>query len=275
MSAAIQQRLDFAKAIAKEAGLHALSKFQGQRTIEFKTPKDIVTEVDMECDHLIRTKIAEAFPSDNLLSEETPDLDQGGDYTWIIDPIDGTINYSRGIPMWGVAVAIAQANHEDPKQTKVIAGAQYLPVFEELFWAYEGGGAWCNEEQISVSRIQELEQFVISNGDYNVGDEDKNNAANQSTIEIEAKLAQRIKCIGSAIVESSFVAAGRIDAYVMQYSHLWDISVGDILVREAGGQVTHLNGDSLSFTDGCNVLFSNGHQHQTLVLEIGATWPAL
>lgn len=268
MSAEIQHRLDFAKLIAKEAGLHALSQFQGKLTIEFKTPKDIVTQVDMECDQLIRSQISKHFPHDNLLSEETPNLDLGSEYTWVIDPIDGTVNYSRGIPLWGVAVAVV-------KGKEVVAGAQYLPVLDELFWAIEGGGAWCNAQPISVSKIHELSQFIISNGDYNVGEEERNNIANLDAFAIQAKLAQRIKCIGSAIVETSYVASGRIDAYVMQFSHLWDISVGNILVREAGGEITHLNGDDITYRDGCNVLFSNGHQHQTLVSELKTTWPSL
>lgn len=268
MSSNHQLRLDFAKSIAKEAGLLALSKFKQPKKVEYKTPKDIVTEVDMECDQLIRESILIAFPKDNLLSEEFPNHDQGSDYTWIIDPIDGTVNYSRGIPMWGVAVAIAY-------KKEVVAGAQYLPVFDELFWAIEGGGAWCNENKIQVSTTQNLNQFVISNGDFNVGDELINNEHNLNTIKTQGEIAQRIKCIGSAIIETSYVACGRIDAYCMQYSHLWDISVGNILIQEAGGQVSHLNGDPLTFVDGCNVLFSNGQLHDRLVFEFNHTWPKL
>lgn len=261
MSQELQARLKFAQSIARQAGHYALEQWKTPKSIEFKTPKDIVTEVDMACDHMIRDAIHAAFPSDNLLSEENPLLDQGSEWTWVIDPIDGTVNYSRQIPLWGVAVAIVHGE-------QVVAGAQYLPVFDELYWAYEGGGAWVNESPIQVSSTAHLEQFVISNGDFNVGDEALNNAANIRTFEREAHLAQRIKCIGSAIVETSWVASGKVDAYVMQYSHLWDICVGDILVREAGGQVSHLSGEPLAFKDGCNVLFSNGLRHHDITSRI-------
>lgn len=263
-----QSRLDYAKEIAKRAGQHALAKFNLPKTIEFKTSKDIVTQVDLECDEMIRSGIHQAFPQDNILSEENPLLDQGSDWTWVIDPIDGTVNYSRQIPLWGVAVAVVY-------QGEVVAGAQFLPVFDELYWAGEAQGAWCNDEAIQVSQTQDLAQFVISNGDYNVGHELKNNEANIQAFQRQAEIAQRIKCIGSAIVETSYLASGKIDAYVMQYSHLWDISVGNILTREAGGQVTHLNGSTLKFVDGCNVLFSNGQQHQCIVDELGLTWDSL
>lgn len=261
MSQELNARLEFAKSIAQQAGKYALEHWKTPKSIEFKTPKDIVTEVDLACDQMIRDAIHEAFPSDNLLSEENPLLDQGSEWTWVIDPIDGTVNYSRQIPLWGVAVAIVQGD-------QVVAGAQFLPVFDELYWAIEGGGAWVNESPISVSQTTELHQFVISNGDFNVGDEAANNIANLQTFEKEAQLAQRIKCIGSAIVETSWVASNKVDAYVMQYSHLWDICVGDILVREAGGQVSHLNGDKLGFIDGCSVLFSNGKCHEEIVEKI-------
>jgi myo-inositol-1(or 4)-monophosphatase len=260
----IQTFLTAAADIARAAGLVALERQQGLGPAQFKGTKDLVTEADLECDRLIRARLSEAFPDHDLLTEEEGALDRGSDYRWIADPIDGTINYSHGIPLWGNSIALAHKG-------KVLCGAIYLPVFDELYTVSAGGGAFLNGKPLRVSGAANITAAVLSHGDYNVGDEnvrDGFNATNRLAHGRMTEAVQRIKCLGSAVVEGAWVASGRLDAYWMTYLKPWDVAVTTLLVTEAGGCVTDLRGHPWAL--GCEeALFSNGTLHHELVAALG------
>jgi myo-inositol-1(or 4)-monophosphatase len=255
--------LSAASDIAREAGLVALARQKALGPASFKGSKDLVTEADLECDRLIRDRLSAAFPDHDLLTEEEGALDRGSDYRWIADPIDGTINYAHGIPLWGNSVALTHNG-------QVLCGAIHLPVFDELYTVVAGGGAFLNGKPLTVSSMNNMTAAVLSHGDYNVGDEslrDRLNADNRRAHGRMTEAVQRIKCLGSAVVEGAWVASGRLDGYWMTYLKAWDVAVTTLLVTEAGGRVTDLKGAPWAL--GCEeALFSNGVLHDDLATAL-------
>jgi myo-inositol-1(or 4)-monophosphatase len=250
-----------AEAAALSAGQLALSMQGRLKDVHFKGEKDIVTEADLACDALIRKALVTAYPDHNIITEEAAALDKGSDYSWYVDPIDGTVNYSRGFPLWGVSLGLRQRD-------VMVAGAIYLPALNEMYTVSLGGGAFLNGSPIHTSLVAKAEEAIISHGDFNIGStDDERQAMNSKSVSARAKTAsalQRVKCLGSAVVEGAYVAAGRMEAYCMLAMKPWDVAVTCLLVTEAGGQVTRLDGSPFSIL-GQDALFSNGHLHQELL----------
>lgn len=252
--------LSFAAGLAREAGLLALERRKTLGPVRQKGVKDLVTEADIECDRLIRARISAAFPDHDLLTEEEGTLDQGSEYRWIVDPIDGTVNYARGIPLWGNSIALTHKG-------RTLCGAIYLPVFDELYTVLAGGGAFLNGEPIRVSALDDPSAAALSHGDFNVGNDSiraRLNDENELALARAIPVVQRIKSLGSAVVEGAYVATGRLDAYWMTYLRPWDVAVTTLLVAEAGGRVTDLSGGPWTLARE-EALFSNGRLHDAMV----------
>ncbi len=246
---------------AEEAGGIARSMQHALRDVRFKGEKDVVTEADLASDAAIRKSLSAAYPKHNIVTEEADNVDQGSEFTWFVDPIDGTVNYSRGFPLWGVSIGLR-------RKDAMVAGCIWLPALEEMYTASLGGGAYLNGKRIQVSAVSELRHAIIAHGDFNVGPTDEIrkelNARNLESRGRAAAALQRVKCMGSAVVEGAFVAAGRMEAYCMLAMHSWDVAVGSLLVTEAGGKVTHLDGSAFDI-EGKNALFSNGILHEAML----------
>jgi myo-inositol-1(or 4)-monophosphatase len=248
---------------ARAAGAIALERQRGLAPSRYKGVKDVVTEADIECDRLIRSRLTAAFPDHDLLTEEEGVLNRGSEYRWIVDPIDGTINYSRGIPLWGVSIGLSHRG-------KMLCGAVYLPVTDELYTAVAGGGAFVNGTPIRVSDVGDPLLAVLSHGDFNAGTDEERSGLNGTNMLAQARLVevvQRIKCLGSAVIEGTYVATGRIDAYWMNYLKPWDVAVTTLLVAEAGGRVSDLRGNPWTLECG-DALFSNGLLHDPLLAAL-------
>ena len=248
----------------RAAGAVALARQKTLGPSRFKGAKDVVTEADLECDRLIRTRLLKDFPDHDLLTEEDEAVRQGSDYCWIVDPIDGTINYAHGIPLWGVSVGLSY-------QGKMLCGAIYLPVYDELYTAVAGGGAFLNGEPIHVGPCSNITEAIVSHGDFNVGADDAErhqlNAENFWGRMRTVASVQRVKCLGSAVVEGAYVAMGRLDGYWMGYFKAWDVAVTTLLVAEAGGRVTDLHGNPWTL-ESRTALFSNGTLHTALLAAL-------
>jgi myo-inositol-1(or 4)-monophosphatase len=253
--------LDAAVGAVRAAGAVALERQRDLGPARQKGSKDIVTEADIECDRLIRSLLLGQFPDHSLLTEEEGVLDQDSDYRWIVDPIDGTINYAHGIPLWGVSVGLSHRG-------KMLCGAIYLPVQDELFTAVAGGGAFLNAAPIHVSSVTDPHAVVVYHADLNVGQgEAVRHKLNADILLAQSRcleVAQRVRCLGSAVVEGSGVASGRIDAYWMADLKAWDVAVTTLLVAEAGGRVTDMRGNPWTL-ESADALFTNGVLHDTLV----------
>jgi myo-inositol-1(or 4)-monophosphatase len=249
--------LETAVAAAREAGKLALGMQGALKDIRFKGEKDLVTEADYLCDDTIRGILAAAHPDHNIITEEAAGISRGSEYTWFVDPIDGTVNYSRGFPLWGVSVGLQRSGSP-------VAGAIFLPALGEMFTATLGGGAFLNGKPIRTSAVSELNRAIISHGDFNVGTtEEERRLVNEKTLMARSRSAaslQRVKCLGSAVLECAFVAAGRMEAYCMLSMKPWDVAVGGLLVAEAGGKATRLDGGPFAI-EGQDALFSNGLLH--------------
>ena len=254
-----EEFLKVAESLAKEAGALCLELQQNLGDVKYKSKKDVVTCADIASEKLIVEGLRKAFPTHSIRTEEAG-LIEGSDsrYRWIIDPVDGTVNFSRGIPFWGISVALFF-------EGKPLVAVVNLPRLGEVYTASKGAGAYMNGKAIHVSCEKDPVHAIVSNGDFNVGDVAKINAQNSNNFAREAETFERVKCFGSAVIEGCFTACGRLDCFVMTMSYPWDIAAIALIVEEAGGKSTHIDGTPMQFVDAEQVVFSNGILHQTLI----------
>ena len=259
----IENFLSVAESLAKKAGDLCLELQGHLGDIKYKSAKDVVTIADVSSEKLIVDGLREAFPTHSIRTEEAGVV-EGSDprYRWIIDPVDGTVNFSRGIPLWGISIAL----HFEGKPLVAVVN---LPKLGEMYTATKGGGAFMNGKPIHVSREDNPVHAIVSNGDFNVGDVAKINAQNSRNFAHESETFERVKCLGSAVIEGCFTACGRIDCFVMTMSYPWDIAAISLIVEEAGGKATHIDGSPMLFVDAEQVVFSNGLLHDILVKTVG------
>lgn len=259
----IENFLSVAESLAKKAGDLCLELQGHLGDIKYKSAKDVVTIADVSSEKLIVDGLREAFPTHSIRTEEAGVV-EGSDprYRWIIDPVDGTVNFSRGIPLWGISIAL----HFEGKPLVAVVN---LPKLGEMYTATKGGGAFMNGKPIHVSREDNPVHAIVSNGDFNVGDVAKINAQNSRNFARESETFERVKCLGSAVIEGCFTACGRIDCFVMTMSYPWDIAAISLIVEEAGGKATHIDGSPMLFVDAEQVVFSNGLLHDILVKTVG------
>jgi myo-inositol-1(or 4)-monophosphatase len=254
------EALDFALETARRAGGLLRAFYSQQHTVKHKSTEiDLVTEADLASERLMIDAIRARFPHHAILSEEglgDRDVDAGEvPYLWLVDPLDGTVNYAHGFPVWSVTLALA--NRE-----QVVLGVAYDPLLDEMFWAERGQGAWCNSRRLHVSTVSRLQEALLATGfAYQLDALADNNLAEFNAMVLHA---QGVRRGGSAVLDLAYVAAGRLDAYWEMQLQPWDWATGWLLVEEAGGVVTDLKGEpwSLGKTD---LAASNGPVHQELL----------
>lgn len=221
---------------AKEAGSIHLSYFRGNRlNIHTKSSiHDVVTEADKASEDLLLRHIAARYPDHSVLGEESGNHLHSGDYQWVIDPLDGTNNFSQGLPVFCVSIGIRY-------KEETIAGVVYAPYLKELYTAIRGKGAFMNEIPLSVSVKTELCRSVIGTGfPYDKDTNPDNNADNVSRI---LPLVRGLRRMGSAAYDLCCVAAGWLDGYWEFNLQPWDACAGTLIVEEAGGQVVPFRED--------------------------------
>jgi myo-inositol-1(or 4)-monophosphatase len=219
--------LALAEATAREAGALLLDGFQGVRTVDAKTsPTDVVTEMDRAAEALIVRRILEARPDDGILGEEGADRPSRTGVRWVIDPLDGTVNYLYRRPDWAVSIA-AEVDGV------AIAGAVYAPARDECFAAALGGGATLNGRPLHPSAETRLAHALCGTGfSYDVGDRKVQGA-------ILARVVSEVRDIrraGSAALDLCAVACGRLDVYFERGLQPWDGAAAGLILREAGGR---------------------------------------
>lgn len=249
---------------AVEAGGQVLKEFfNGSFTIASKgSLNDLVTEADHASEKVIFKVIQDAFPTHFILSEETGEIKQDSNIKWIIDPIDGTINFANGIPICCVSIGVEENG-------KMILGAVYNPMMNELFVAERGQGATLNGKKITVSKKDNLLSSCLVTGfPYQYLD-----AAN-GPLQIFDKLIRKaipVRRLGSAAIDLCWTAAGRFDGFYEHKLQAWDSAAGYLIVQEAGGTVTDLNGEKYNpYQPG--IIATNGKiQDQLLALLKGGS----
>ncbi len=242
---------------ATEAGATELKKyFNGSFTISHKEGiNNLVTQADFASDKAIRKVIKSAFPEHGIVSEEDEDVVSESDYKWIIDPIDGTVNFANGIPICCVSIGLEYKG-------EMLLGAVYNPIMEEYYFAEKGKGATLNGEKISVSQKTEVLKSCLVTGFPYTYLEDEN-----GPLQVFSRLIKKgipVRRLGSAAIDLCWVAAGRFDGFYEHQLHAWDSAAGFLIVEEAGGKVTNLKGEIYSPYE-FGIIATNGKIHDELV----------
>ncbi|MGX5681024.1 inositol monophosphatase family protein [Schumannella luteola] len=241
-----QDLLDLARTIALEAGaLAARRRSDGVEVAASKsTAVDIVTEADRETEALIRGMLADARPDDGFYGEESGAGAGSSGLTWLVDPIDGTVNFLYGLPHYAVSIAVVEGD-PDPLTWSGVAACVYNPASGELFTGLAGEGAWLGTERLQVAPPVELSMALINTGFAYAAE----TRAHQG--EVVARLlplVRDVRRLGTASLDLCFVAAGRANAYFERTLSPWDHAAGAIVAREAGAVVKGL-GDAAPSRD--------------------------
>ena len=256
--------LDVAREAAKLAGKLARERFEGEKSIRFKRPGDVVTEVDTQAEALIFDLIRQEFPDHTLVGEESAsDVRADEGYAWIVDPVDGTRNYSVGIPIYSTVVGLALDG-------EVLVGVNYDPERDDLFEAERGAGAYLNGKRIHVSEKAALKDCIIG-FDLPYSDVGARYELDMLAQAVWPNMGT-VRTIGSSALGISYAAAGRTDLYFQHRLSPWDQVAGILLVEEAGGIITDRNGNRASlYSDG--IIASNPRLHaEFLRLTEGSDW---
>lgn len=216
---------------------------------------DLVTEADHASDKAIIETIRSHFPDHFILSEETGNEPTSSEYKWIIDPIDGTINFAQGIPICCVSIGVE-------KNGEMILGVVYAPFLHEYFFAEKSKGAFLNEKPIQVSRQANLQKSCLVTG-FPYQYLDSPNGPLQ-VFERFIRKGVPVRRLGSAAIDLCWVAAGRFDAFFEHKLHAWDSAAGFLMVEEAGGKVTDFDGNYYSPYQP-HICASNGIIHNELL----------
>ena len=253
---ALSDLLDLAVRLAREAGAIQRTRLREPRTIDTKSsPIDLVTDVDRACDELILDALARERPGDAVLTEEHGERPGNTGWRWVVDPLDGTVNYAHGVPQFAVSIGVE-------RDGEALVGVVYDPIKEELYTATKGAGAQLNGDRLHTSTTPRLDQALIATGfAYDVH---HGHVANLEYFGRLIRLARAIRRPGAAALDLAYVAAGRFDAFWELSLHRWDVSAGALLVREAGGRVTALDGGPIP--EACDrVLATNGPLHAAML----------
>jgi myo-inositol-1(or 4)-monophosphatase len=235
----------------------------GNLHVEKKGAIDLVTEIDREAERMFRALIGGRFPEHAVLAEEfssRDDRERRQRFTWVFDPVDGTTNYAHGLPIFCSAASLEIDG-------RPVVGAVYDPSRRELFTAQRGRGAWLNGAPLQVSHARTLIDSLLCTGfPYSV----QQDAGPLVALFAEfLKRARAVRRLGSAAIDLCYVAAGRLDGFWEAKLNPWDVSAGALLVEEAGGTVTGLDGASFDSRAG-EIVASNGDIHAQMLDVIRA-----
>ncbi len=207
-----------------------------------KGPRDFVSNADIKAEKIIIEELKKAKPNYSILSEESGnEFNKDKDNVWIIDPIDGTLNFLHGIPHFAISIALKSNN-------KIVSGLIYDPIKDEIFYAEKDNGAYLNNHRIRVSKKNEINDCLFGCGG-----------------KINKHLNIQYRRSGSAALDMAYVAAGRYDGFFHHDLSIWDIAAGIILIEEAGGQINKIE---LSMTKNLDVIASNSDIHNKMLENI-------
>ena len=225
-----QLDIEYVKQIARDAGDRALTML-GAMEPEYKSDGSFVTHIDRQTEEYIRARIADRYPDHAFQGEEYGRFGAGGRPLWCVDPIDGTTNMVFGLPHWCVSIGLVEGN-------EALGGAVYIPRTDEMYWAVQGGGAYCNGD-----RLQVTDRTTI-HGEDTLGF--TSGAAKALDISV---LEGRVRCIGSIAIEFVYTAHGRLCSHVGSREGINDLAASLCIVREAGCTVEYLDGSPVRVED--------------------------
>jgi myo-inositol-1(or 4)-monophosphatase len=245
--------LDTAMKAAKEAGAILERYFETSLEKRLKDDNSIVTEADEKAEEKIIENITRMYPDHGILGEESGKQTGAGEYTWIIDPLDGTQNFVNGIPLFAVSIGVVRENMP-------VVGVVYNPITDTLFYAEQGKGAYWNGHKIRVS-AQELNTAMITIGTSSKP-EDKDLV--RKCFAAANGYVKSVRYLGSAVLELAYLARGGTEGFLNIGTKPWDYAAGSLLVLEAGGTITGFTGGAWNFTNNYFIA-SNGVIHSSLL----------
>ena len=242
--------------LAARAGAEQLLAWRGRFQTREKAPRDLVTDADYASEQAVRQVISEHFPDHGILGEEAAVMTQLDlPYCWIVDPLDGTINYAHGLPCYGVSIAVAH-------QGELLAGVVFDPERKECFSASKGGGATLNGRPMAVSQAETVEESLVAvSFPPRLDDQSLDLRAFMQV----GPVCQAMRRTGSAALNLAYVACGRLDAHWAHEIHPWDAAAGVLLVREAGGAVSAANGKPFDLARADYLAASTARLHERLL----------
>lgn len=248
----MKEYLETAVTAAREAGKIHLSNLNKEKDIDYKGRINLVTNVDRQSEETIINIIQERHPDHQIIAEETMPDSERKEYTWYIDPLDGTTNYSHAFPIFAVSIAL-EINRE------ICVGVVYDASRDELFHAVKGEGAFLNDVPVSPSTVSPIGKSLLLTGfPYNI---------TQRSIDMFNGFlvkAQAVRRAGAAAVDLCYVAMGRADGFWELDLKPWDMAAGQVIIKEAGGIITNFKGGEHSiFAD--NTIASNKLIHQEMM----------
>jgi myo-inositol-1(or 4)-monophosphatase len=253
--------LAVARAAAEAAGLAIRARWDQNIEVRHKGEIDLVTEADLVAEGIIVDRLRGAFPGDAVVAEEGGGHGGHGGRTWYVDPLDGTTNFSHGMPQFAVSIALA-----DDQGLRL--GVVHAPVYGFTFHAVRGEGAWLEGRRLRGGRARRLGDALLATGfPYDRQARPRHNVDRFGHL---LGLCQGVRRAGSAALDLAFVAAGWFDGYWEDRLQPWDLAAGCLLVTEAGGTVTAFDGGPADFRSGA-VVASNGAVHVELLRALAAT----
>jgi myo-inositol-1(or 4)-monophosphatase len=264
MKKALTQRqlagsLDFVIHLIQRVGDDILRRSRQDMSIAFKGEVDLVTQFDRSAQKKIVDALILQYPEYGILSEEGVDAGADRPARWIVDPLDGTTNFTHGLPIWAISIGLEVRGD-------VVLGAVYDPNRNELFSAIRDRGARLNGRKIHVSRTRKLDNSLLVTGfPYDIRRSDENNLRQFGAFAVRSRAVRRL---GSAALDLCYTACGRFDGYWEMKLSPWDQAAGSLIVREAGGRITDFDGRYFDIY-GDQVLATNGliHRQMMRVLE--------
>lgn len=236
----------------KEAGKILLQGFGKAHQIQNKTPHDFITEMDRKAENKIKQVLNESGYS--YLAEESGETIKKSDYTWVIDPLDGTTNYIMTNPLFNSAIALVSGD-------EILLSAVYMPFTNRLFYAEKDKGTFVNGKRVHVSNIDSIDKSFI------IFCHGKQLEHLKKSVEIYSKfklICKEVRQLGAASIEQAMVAIGRAEAFILPGAPAWDTAPGALLIKEAGGRVSDFEGREWDVT--CkDLLVSNGKVHDEII----------
>lgn len=222
--------------MAKLAGDIQMKYFRSGKLVQQTkyNDSDVVTNADKESEAVIIDFIKGKYPEHGIISEESGRENENKEWRWVVDPLDGTTNFSTGIPVFSVSIALE-------RNGEAVVGVVYAPYFDECFYAMKGGGAWLNGDAIHCSEKDVLSRAVVATGvPYDRNENPDNNLREISQITLKVRGVRRM---GSAAIDICYTAAGFFDAYWELNLNRWDVAAGVLIAKEAGAEIQSLRSD--------------------------------
>lgn len=248
--------LDDLEVLARQAGVILRHGFGRRQRITSKSHTiDLVTETDTRSEAFLLEQIRRRWPEHRILAEESGGNDGSGG-TWYVDPLDGTVNFAHGVPIFSVSLAYAEGS-------EVLLGVVYDPMRDECFAAERGKGAWLNGQPIRVSETATLaESLLVTGFPYDAWSNPENNLDHFAAFAVRT---QGVRRLGSAALDLCYVAAGRFDGYWEIRLKPWDVAAGGLIATEAGAVVTNLDGGPDYLSPPQSIVAANPHLHPQML----------